>query len=374
MFDSLHIQGFRAFEDLQLQGLGRVNLLVGKNNIGKTTVLEALKIRCAGTSGVWELRRLLDARQEVERDQPAEGEPQLPWNLRRLFHYKSHDITKPSQHRLSIGPINTPESTLTLALGRARTIRDDTGEFTRQVVEEIAGPGDEQDVQDIHEVLIVSFGGGRQRIHTPGRILQSRLARPALAEPDISVIHCHYLPARGFTENETGELWDRVVLTDLEADVLAALQIIAPEMERISLIESQMRRGERLALIRRSGSQTPEPLKSMGDGMQRMFEMALGLANAKGGIFLVDEIENGVHYSVQEELWSFIFQVASRLQSQVFATTHSWDCIEAFQKAAASHPAAGALVRLYQQEQKISAHTFDEHRLEILTRESIEVR
>ena len=195
-----------------------------------------------------------------------------------------------------------------------------------------------------------------------------------MADSETGVINCHYLPARGFTENEAGELWDSIVLTDLESDVLQALQIIAPEIERISLIESKMRRGERLALIRRAERQTPEPLKSMGDGMNRIFEMALGLANAKNGIFLVDEIENGVHYSVQEELWSFIFQVSSRLQSQVFATTHSWDCIESFQKTASSHPAEGALIRLYQQEQKISAHTFDEHRLEILTRESIEVR
>ena len=88
-------------------------------------------------------------------------------------------------------------------------------------------------------------------------------------------------------------MWDSVVLTDLESDVLAALQIIAPEIERISFIESKIRRGERLALIRRAGRQTPEPLKSMGDGMNRIFEMALGLANAKSGIFLVDEIENG---------------------------------------------------------------------------------
>ncbi len=233
------------------------------------------------------------------------------------------------------------------------------------------GPGDEQDVS---EAVILSFGDGSRRIYTPERIFRFRPSRPGMSESDIGIINCHYLPARGFTENEAGDLWDSVVLTDLESGVLAALQIIAPEIERISLIESKMRRGERLALIRRAGRQTPEPLKSMGDGMNRIFEMALGLANSKSGIFLVDEIENGVHYSVQEELWSFIFQVASRLQSQVFATTHSWDCIEAFQKAASSHPAEGTLVRLYQQEQEISSYTFDEHRLEILTRESIEVR
>lgn len=108
--------------------------------------------------------------------------------------------------------------------------------------------------------------------------------------------------------------------------------------------------------------------------MNRIFEMTLGLVNSKNGIFLIDEIENGVHYSVQSKLWSFIFQIAARMQIQVFATTHSWDCIEAFQKAASAHPAQGALIRLYDQEGKISAHTFDEHQLEILTRESIEVR
>jgi len=372
MFDSLHIQGFRAFEDLQLKGLGRVNLLVGKNNVGKTTVLEALKIRCAGTAAVWELRRLLNARQEVERDQQAEGESQLPWNLRRIFHYKANNTAKPSHQRFSIGPINTPKSTLTLALGRARTIEDSTGAITRQLVEEMPGFGDEQ---DIYEVAILSFGDGRQRIYALGRIFQGRNLRPTMADLDMGVINCHYLPARGFTENEAGELWDSIVLTDLESDVLAALQIIDPEIARISFIEPQrLARRERIALIRRAGSQVPEPLKSMGDGMHRIFEMALSLANGKSGIFLVDEIENGVHYSVQEELWSFIFQVSSRLQCQVFATTHSWDCIEAFQKAASSHPAEGALVRLYQQEQKISAYTFDERRLEILTRESVEVR
>jgi predicted ATPase len=371
MFDSLHIQGFRAFEDLQLKGLGRVNLLVGKNNVGKTTALEAIKIRCAGTAAIWELRKLLDARQEVERDQPAEGELQPTWNLRRIFHCESNNPTKPSQRSLSIGPFNVPESTLTLALSWTRAVRDNTGEITGQVVKEVLIPGNEQ---DLSEAIVLSFGGGSPRIYTPERILRFRSLRPGIADSDIGIINCQYLPARGFTENETGELWDSIVLTDLESDVLSALQIIAPDIERISLIESKMRRGERLVLVRRTGRETPEPLKSMGDGMNRIFEMALGLANSKSGIFLVDEIENGVHYSVQEELWSFIFQVSSRLQSQVFATTHSWDCIEAFQKAASSHPAEGALVRLYQQEQKISSYTFDEDRLEILTRESIEVR
>ena len=56
--------------------------------------------------------------------------------------------------------------------------------------------------------------------------------------------------------------------------------------------------------------------------------------NAKDGILLIDEFENGLYYSVKRDLWRFIFRLAHSLNAQVFATTHSWDCIEAFQRAA----------------------------------------
>lgn len=112
----------------------------------------------------------------------------------------------------------------------------------------------------------------------------------------------------------------------------------------------------------------------MGDGMNRVFELALGLANSKDGLFLVDELENGVHYSAQEQLWRLIFETASQLNVQVFATTHSWDCIESFQRAASAHPSNGALISLARQEGEVKGTVFNERDLEIITRESIEVR
>ncbi len=108
--------------------------------------------------------------------------------------------------------------------------------------------------------------------------------------------------------------------------------------------------------------------------MNRIFELALGLVNASGGLFLADEVENGVHYSAQEQLWRFIFEAASRLNVQVFATTHSWDCIEAFQRAASSHKEDGVLISLSRQDDEVKAAVFNERDIEIITRESIEVR
>jgi AAA15 family ATPase/GTPase len=130
-----------------------------------------------------------------------------------------------------------------------------------------------------------------------------------------------------------------------------------------------------IPIIRMSGIDEPIPLRSLGDGMQRVLGIILALVNAKDGMLLIDEFENGLHYSVQPDIWRLLFKVAHRLNVQVFATTHSWDCIEAFQKAAVEDAGEeGMLIRLEEKNNEIGTTLFDERRLGIATREQIEVR
>src|SRR5262249_57748030 len=111
------------------------------------------------------------------------------------------------------------------------------------------------------------------------------------------------------------------------------------------------------------------------EGMDRLLGIALALVNAKDGILLIDEIESGLHYSVQPDVWRLVFATVQRLNVQVFATTHSWDCIAAFQQAAEENKdEEGLLIRLENKKGKIVATEFDERRLGIATREEIEVR
>ena len=117
------------------------------------------------------------------------------------------------------------------------------------------------------------------------------------------------------------------------------------------------------------------PLRSLGDGMVRVLGIALALVNVINGILLIDEIENGLHYLVQPDLWRLIFQTARQLNVQVFATTHSWDCIQAFQQVAQEDTESeGMLIRLEAKDGNIAATLFDEEELGIATREQIEVR
>jgi hypothetical protein len=193
------------------------------------------------------------------------------------------------------------------------------------------------------------------------------------SKPD-DVNRCSYIGASGIRSQELAKMWDQIALTDLEPGVVQSLRIVHPGIERLTFVDAGLRREERSPRVRISGNNRPIPLRSLGDGVFRLFAIALALANADGGILLVDEIENGIHYSIQQDVWKLIVDGARRLNVQLFATTHSWDCVKAFQAATRMSSESGVLIRLESSRGKIRAIEFDEDELEIATEQQIEVR
>ena len=106
-----------------------------------------------------------------------------------------------------------------------------------------------------------------------------------------------------------------------------------------------------------------------------MFGVALALVNTRGGFLLIDEAENGIHYSLQRDFWRMVLRTAQENEVQVVATTHSWDCIKGFAQAAMqSEDADGALVRLSRQYGDLRAVEYSEEDLAIAAAQRIEVR
>ena len=133
-------------------------------------------------------------------------------------------------------------------------------------------------------------------------------------------------------------------------------------------------RSGRIAIVRSKRFARPVPLKSFGDGVNRLFGIVLSLVNAKDGCLLIDEFENGLHHAVQANAWRMIFKIAAELNVQVFATTHSLDAIDAFQHVAREVPETGVLVRLARRGQAIVSTVFSEDELAVVARNQIEVR
>lgn len=171
-----------------------------------------------------------------------------------------------------------------------------------------------------------------------------------------------------------GTLWDKIALTDNEKDVVQALRIMVGDVEAVSMVGGEGPRQTRTAIVRSGGFKRPVPLRSFGDGLNRLFGIVLSLVNAKEGLLLIDEFENGMHHTIQLDVWRAIFRLSEQLRIQVFATSHSWDAVESFQRAAAEDPAEGLLIRLSRKGDSVIPTLFREDELAVATREHIEVR
>ncbi len=347
LLESLEIRNFRLFRHLKIERLGRVNLFVGKNNVGKSALLEALWLyRLAGSpSVIWDL---LEARKEGRR--PEEGHLttfEQVLALRHLF-FGRPDI---------FGPLKP------IQIGSSNGLKGISVD-----VEWVDEPDSLlQNSLPLLDIRTKPNGGVQYRLDQNYQWWQ----------PSTELVHSVLVPAPGLDEGQFADLWDNIALTDSEEAVIEALRLIAPNVRDVNLVGGQDNR-PRLPFVRISGSREPIPLHSMGEGMPRLFGLILALVNSEGGLLLVDEIERGFHYSVQPDLWRLVFETAQRLNVQVFATTHSWDCIEAFQQAAQENrQEEGMLISLRRRRddpEQVVAVLYGEDELGIATRDQLEVR
>ena len=378
ILDSLEIRNFRGFQHLQIERLGRVNLIVGKNNIGKTSLLEALQLYARRGSPVliWELIDIRDegfysysrSKSLVSVDGGRVIEDWL-LSLRYLFYGREDLSTYPNS--IELGPANKPDEILSIAVRWYVEQKDESG-FTRY---QLLSP-DEYKLVD-YPVLRFAIRIGMQSERSAPL---ARTRRRSLTS-DPASIKCFFRRADGVNREQIAQFWDGITLQKPEKDVLSALRILAPGVEGLSFVGDSRpvqvgdQEENRIPIVKMAGSNEPFPLRSLGDGMMRTLEIVLALVNARDGMVLVDEFENGLHYAALPELWELIFQLARHLNVQVFATTHSWDCIEAFQKAAVEDKREeGLLVRLSLKGDDIVSTIFDKDELGIITRERIEVR
>ncbi len=320
MFRSIHIQGFRGLKDFSMKNLGRVNLLVGTNNSGKSSILEGLE--------------LLSSR----------GSVRTIWNAtyRRGERFYVEDDTR----RYSEGDISHLFFGHGFDIGSSIKISAESDSDSQEVVVEVV-PLDEKQASLFSEQASAQLSedlGMRVSWHNgkPHSVVEiplsprgglnsrnvSRRPSDAVESPPVQ-----FISTSALSINEVLTLFDEVVLSPEEELLVEALQTIEPSIVRIASIGSD--RSRYPGSLRQGGivvklQDFPDriPIGSMGDGIWRMLGIALSLVNAENGLVLIDEIDTGLHYSVLSKMWRLVQATADRLNVQVFATTHSRDCYE----------------------------------------------
>lgn len=363
---NLEIRGFRCFRQLEIARLGRVNLIVGRNNVGKSSLLDALRLFANPSPRV--LLELLASRDEFEQSQDhrTNGLHAPPVPIGPLFYGRvaTPDRTPP----IRIGTIGESGRTVQIELIRAER---DNIQPRGSAAEPVDGP----------PVLRRTIRNRPPKYFPvadlPRLARDEHIATRETEDFDAVTVPHVCIGSKGLDPRRIVEYWHRVNLTESHAIVTDSLRLIE---SRIVLSSANLLSPEKLVpIVRLQGSPEPVVLRSLGEGMVHLFQLGLALANAAqvglSGFLLVDEIENGLHYSVHEDLWRFVFRSARELKVQVFATTHSWDCIEAFQKAACEDESSdGYLIRLGWKREDVVATNYNEDDLCVVTRDHIEVR
>ncbi|MGC8785608.1 MAG: AAA family ATPase [Armatimonadota bacterium] len=356
MYRSFTVRNFRCFKELTLSDLARVNLIAGKNNVGKTALLEAVFLHCGAYNPDLAIR--INAFRGIENVQvdffpPAE----TPWHsLFRGFDTEEAIELKGCDHR-----------------GKERILRIKT---TSELVEVKAQP--QKAIQTIRDTTsIAQFGHAivfesiEDEKHITRKMVLSR-AGFVIDELIPPPFPAFFQGARvRIPLKEQAHLFGKLEVQDKQQMIVEALKIIEPRLRRVSVVVS----GEEPILHGDIGTGRLMPLPLMGEGMVRVANMALQIGNASGGIVLIDEFENGIHHSVLKKVWTAVAQAAREFDTQIFATTHSWECIVAAHEAfSESDTYDFRLHRLERVNEHIRVVTYDQKTLQAAIETGLEVR
>jgi hypothetical protein len=171
---------------------------------------------------------------------------------------------------------------------------------------------------------------------------------------------------------EDAERFAKLQLTGQEDVVLNALRQLEPRLSRLAMV---VLTGGLPVIHGDIGLPKLVPLPDMGEGMARLASLVLAVGYAAGGAVLVDEIENGLHYSVLSRVWQVLSDAARQFDVQVFATTHSRECIvSAHQAFSGTDMYDFRFHRLERVEGRIRAVTYPRETLEAAIETRLEVR
>ena len=361
---SLSITGFRGIDHLRIPRLGRVTLLAGKNGVGKTTVLDAVRVYAA--RGRFDaLRAALVRHEEVTGMRYEDGGLASSPALDRLFHQSGATLP-----RIEIGPVGGGP---TLKIEKVKDHADVPDELYDKLVDDLNDPyNDDLDLDEIGFLSVV-FDGTQVFLPWQTRLSSSRKAFLRAQRRMPAATPCEPFGPELPNSEHMAKLWYNVALSEDEMLALSALRlVIGNRVERAAVVGQG---SDRRVLVKLSDSPGPAPLRSLGDGAIRMFGIALALTNFRDGFLLMDEAENGIHYSLHYEFWNMVLQSAEKQNVQVLATTHSKDCINGFAAAALDSPGISSnLVRIGRRNGELRAVGYSIEELETAAEQNIEVR
>lgn len=343
MITNLGIENYRGFKTFNLQQLSRVNLLVGMNNCGKTSILEAVHL-VASAGDVAVLNRFALQRGEYvfASDEPERVRRDIYPDASHFFY--GHEFRPGITFHLSADNgfgsvacrVVEPRSPEDSRLAQGRLFEDEEIAALTYLLE--------IEASRLHErapLLVPVTADGAFSVERYRRIPRTELER---APP------VQFITPESLEPPMMGLMWDRAVKDRREPEVIRAMQILERDLTDIFFLSGERSRYANSRggiLVGFAGAARRLPLGSQGGGMRRLLALSLSLIHCEGGVLLIDEIDTGLHWSIMGDMWSLVVQAARQANVQVIATTHSLDCLKGLEWLYDNHRELAAEVSVH---------------------------
>jgi hypothetical protein len=311
--NGLNVEAFRGISGLRLEDCGSVNLVLGNNNGGKTSVLEAITALRSGD----------------------------PFNLFSIVENR-HRTNSHLEDLLFLPPVGSDEFSIMAETSdgpisvKARFSKN-TVLFDRDTFLEGANPllkGFYTEIIDSSKMNgkaqvpqingVVSYNGTEESFsyidldYTLGRIGRKHFGA--------NIVYSSPSGHFDILARELSPILKNEAYTALFVEVL---RVFDPDIEDVRVIASEGMMPYTDIYIKKKG-QNPEPIALYGDGVKKVTALAIRIANAQNGILLIDEIETSLHHGNFADIFTFLVRACLQFNIQLFITTHSAEVIDTF--------------------------------------------
>lgn len=353
MLKNLSIRHFRGIRQLQLDGFRRLNLLVGKNNSGKTSIMEAIFLLVGGATNpqlpltIGQLRGQRSGREH----------PDSTW--RCLFH--GMDPAKPIE--IEAETMHEP---------RPRKLRIEAVCTSRDDEEDIAlGVASSETDTIISELRLNYTDSADREFITKAKFDRNTRHIDAPTTERDDFVRTTFLSARSYSSLERdARQFSHLVKIRQETEVVEALRTIEPRIERIEVVTEFGGASVYVDL----GLSALIPLAACGEGFVRFFSILVELTGCRRGTLLIDEIDNGLHYSVMEQLWKLLGLLSEKHEVQIMGTTHNEELITSALEAFEGEPDQIGLFRVDRHDDRHSIASYDAEAQQAVREQPFEIR
>jgi ABC-type branched-subunit amino acid transport system ATPase component len=377
MLTKVTFKNLRCFKDFTLDGLAPLTLISGRNNAGKTTLLEGILILAAYKSP--ELFFKINNIRDIPAITPSPQGFILGLEPLALWETLFSDMDMALKLLISTESNDGSIDSVCLEKDMEYSLTQFSSSRPQPLGQQFYPTGMTQPQQGLLQpvpgtyILKVSYDHNDN--HEFGRfaLTQNGLAlQLAPTQLPRNLPFTMYIgPNTPSSQHPVSDWFGAVEIKAQKESIIKALQLLD---NGITDVFSVPRHGI-VELYARWSTGNPRPLRILGDGINKLLSYLLAMIANPGGMFLLDEIETGFHYSFYPKLWKLVADVAEKTGSQVIATTHSYECISAAAEGAATiNPSLLTYVRLEKEDNAIVPYVFPADDLAFALKSEMEVR